>query len=451
MVSAPGAVAEGAQRTPLLAQTEVLVLGGGPAGIAAAASAAAAGREVLLVERYGFLGGMGTAAGVTNFCGLHGNVHGKMQRVVHGVADELLQRIDALGGLNAPHEIFGRTLAQAYDGAAYKCAADELLLGRGVKLLFHALAAGALMHEAGHIDALLVETRSGRRALGAQIFIDASGDGDLMAWAGAPWQQGDVMGDLLYPTLMFRVAGVDDGRAGEAWREVGPRMAEAQRAGRHRFARQGAILRPMKHAGEWRVNVTQIANAQGRAMDGTDALQLSAGEVEGRRQVREFFAFLRSEMPGFEQAYLLEIAPQVGIRETRRLVGQAVLTRDDVLGCADFDDSIGVNAWPLEQHVAGDVRWSWPAEGSRGFNQLPWRMLLPQGVPNLLVAGRCASMSAEAQSAARVSGGCFVMGEAAGLGAALALQGGCSVADIDVAVLQRRLQQQGAWLGRDIA
>lgn len=442
-------VTEAARCTPLLAETEVLVLGGGPAGIAAAASAAAAGCRVLLVERYGFLGGMGTAAGVTNFCGLHANVRGTMQRVVHGVASELLERIAALGGLNEPHSIFGSTLAQAYDGAAYKCAADELLLSRGVQLLFHAQAAGAALRDDGAIDALFVETRSGRRALRAQQFIDCSGDGDLMHWAGAPWEQGDAQGDLLYPTLMFRVAGVDDARAGEAWREVGPRMAEAQRAGRHHFPRQGAILRPMKHAGEWRVNVTQIRNAQGRAMDGTDALQLSAGEVEGRRQVRAFFDFLCSEMPGFEHAYLLEIAPQVGIRETRRLRGRVVLTEDDVLGCADFDDAIGVNAWPLEQHVAGDVKWSWPAEGSRGYNQLPWRMLLPQRVPNLLVAGRCASMNAAAQSAARVSGACFVMGQAAGLGAALALRSGSTPADIDVAALQRGLQSQGAWLGHE--
>jgi FAD dependent oxidoreductase len=449
-VSAQAAVAEAARSTPLLAETEVLVLGGGPAGIAAAASAAAAGRDVLLVERYGFLGGMGTAAGVTNFCGLHANVHGEMRRVVHGVADELLDRIDALGGLNQPHAIFGRTLAQAYDGAAYKCAADELLLARDVRLLFHTLAVGVAMRDSGQVDALLVETRSGRRAIRAQVLVDASGDGDLLAWAGAPWQKGDDQGEMLYPTLMFRVAGVDDARAGEAWREVGPRMVEAQRSGRHRFARQGAILRPMKHAGEWRVNVTQIRNAQGRAMDGTDALQLSAGEVEGRRQVRDFFAFLREQMPGFANAYLLEIAPQVGIRETRRLIGRTVLEGEHVLGCADFDDSIGVNAWPLEQHVAGDVRWSWPAEGSRGFNQLPWRMLLPQRVHNLLVAGRCASMSAAAQSAARVSGGCFVMGEAAGLGAAMALQDARAVVDIDVTALQRKLQLQGAWLGRDI-
>jgi hypothetical protein len=228
-------------------------------------------------------------------------------------------------------------------------------------------------------------------------------------------------------------------------------MAEAEARGDYRFARHGAILRPMKHDGEWRVNVTQIANADGRAMDGTNALQLSAGEVEGRRQVRDYFRFLREQMPGFEEAYLLEIAPQVGIRETRRIRGQVMLSGEDVLGCASFDDSIGVNGWPLEQHVAGDVKWSWPPiPQSRGFNQLPWRMLVPQGVNNLLVAGRCASMTSAAQSAARVSGGCFVMGQAAGLGAALALSAGGAAAEIDVAALQAGLERGGAYLGRDI-
>ena len=132
------------------------------------------------------------------------------------------------------------------------------------------------------------------------------------------------------------------------------------------------------------------------------------------------------KVPGFEAAYALEIAPQLGIRETRRLVGEVALTADDVIGCADFDDTIGVNGWPLELHVAGDVEWRWPAVGSRGFNQLPYRMLLPRrelpgSVDNLLVAGRCASMTHEGHSAARVSGGCFVMGQAAGTAAALAL------------------------------
>ncbi len=454
MTAARNAVHEPARTTPVITEAEVLVLGGGPAGIAAAAAAAAAGRRVLLVERYGFLGGMGTAAGVTNFCGLHANVHGEIRRVVHGVADELLERIDALGGLNTPHLIFGKTLAQAYDVAAYKCAADQLLGARGVQLMFHAAAVGVVMHDdASHprIDALLIESRSGRAALRAAQFIDASGDADLAHWAGAPWHKGDAQGRLLYPTLMFRVGNVDNARAGEAWREVETRMDEARRRGTHSFPRKGAILRPMKHDGEWRVNVTQLANDAGQAVDGTDAMQISAAEIEGRRQVVAFFAFLRDGLPGFENAYLLDIAPQVGIRETRRIDGRYQLGVEDVLGCARFDDSIGVNGWPMEQHVAGDVIWSWPPiPESRGFNQLPWRMLLPQRVHNLLVAGRCASMSSGAQSAARVSGGCFVMGQAAGVGAALALAAGIEPGALGAAALQAALVAQGAWLGNDV-
>jgi hypothetical protein len=306
------------------------------------------------------------------------------------------------------------------------------------------------MRDALAIDALLVETKSGRCAIRARCFVDASGDAELANWAGAPWQKGDEQGRLLYPTLMFRVGGVDNARAGEAWRSIPERMAQLQ--DRYRFPRHGAIVRPMKHTGEWRVNVTQIANADGSAMDGTDAVQLSAGELEGRRQVREFLRFLRAEIPGFDAAYLLEIAPQVGIRETRRVVGRYMLTADDVLGCASFADTIGVNGWPLEQHVAGDVVWSWPPiPESRGYNPLPYRMLVPQAVDNLLVAGRCASMTSAAQSAARVSGACFVMGEAAGLAAALALREDVPVGGIDVAALQDGLERQGVWLGRDLA
>src|ERR1700742_150913 len=138
-------IREPARNLPVRGEYDVVVLGGGPAGIAAATAAAMHGRKVLMVERYGFLGGMGTAAGVTNFCGLHANVHGEIKQVVHGIADDLLSRIDRLGGLNAPHMVFGKIAAQAYDTAAYKCAADDLLLARGVDILFHALATGVLM------------------------------------------------------------------------------------------------------------------------------------------------------------------------------------------------------------------------------------------------------------------------------------------------------------------
>jgi hypothetical protein len=445
-------VLEPSRRVPVLATGDVVVLGGGPAGITAAAAAAQQGARTLLVERYGFLGGMGTAAGVTNFCGLHANVRGRHEPVVHGIADDLLARLRALDGLSEPHLVFGRILAQAYDTAAYKIAADALLEAAGARVLFHALAAGIVREPGAPIEALIVETRSGRAAIRASLFIDASGDGDLAHLAGVPQEKGDVNGRLLYPTLMFRVGGVDDARAGEAWRTIPALMDAAEAEGSFRFPRRGAIVRPQKHAGEWRVNVTQLRNADGSAVDGTDAGSLSAGEREGRRQVVDYLAFLRARVPGFEAAYVVDIAPQVGIRETRRLVGETALDGDDVLACADFDDAIGVNGWPLEQHVAGDVRWGWPADGSRGYCQLPWRMLLPRrasadGALNLLAAGRCASMTHSGHSAARVSGPCFAMGEAAGTAAALALAQGTPPHDLDVGALQRALRDRGAFLG----
>jgi hypothetical protein len=440
-------IRERPHETPVFGEYDVVVLGGGPAGIAAAASAARAGCKTLLVERYGFLGGMGTAAGVTNFCGLHANVHGEIKQVVHGVADELLSRINALGGLNAPHMIFGRIAAQAYDTAAYKIAADELLESTGVQVLFHALACAVYKESGRRILALMLETKSGRVAARGRAFIDCSGDGDLAAFSGAAWEKGDSQGHLLYPSTMFRVNGVDPQRAGEAWKTIPALMQQAEAQGRHKFPRKGAIVRPQKSGIEWRVNITQLANARGFAMDGTDARELSDAEVLGRKQVASVMQFLK-EVPGFENAYIVDIAPQVGIRETRRVHGHYMLTENDVVNCADFDDTIGVNGWPLELHVQGDVEWRWPAEGSRGFNQLPYRMTVPPLLDNLWVAGRCASMTHEAQSAARVTGACFVMGQAVGTAAAIALRDNIDSADVPMDQLQSRLESEGAYLGR---
>ncbi len=210
-------VMEPARQTPVIAETEVLVLGGGPAGIAAAAAAARTGARTILLERYGFLGGMGTAAMVTNFCGLHATINGSIQQVVRGVADDILARLDRLGGLKSPHPVNDPagglgTAAQAYDTSAYKMAADDLMASAGVDLHFHTFATGAVM-DGARINAVIVETKSGRGAIRGRMFIDCSGDADLAHWSGARCVKGGDDGFMAYPTTMFRLANVDDVRA----------------------------------------------------------------------------------------------------------------------------------------------------------------------------------------------------------------------------------------------
>jgi hypothetical protein len=431
----------------------VVVLGGGPAGIAAAVAAARLGNSTLLVERYGFLGGAGTMSGLSNFCGLHAKIHGVEDRqIVHGVVDDLLARLRRFEGLAPAHPAYGgRIMAQSYDTAAFKLAADDLLQSAEVNILFHALAVGIAMRSDISIDALLIESKSGREAVRARVFIDCSGDADLARWAGAPFEQSNKPGGTYYTSHMFRMSGVDAAAAVDARRLIPDLMAAAEARGEQRFPRKGAIVSHMKHASEWYANATQQKKPDGSALDATNVDDLTYGELEGRRQIWQIFDFIHKRVPGFEQAYIVDIPPQIGVRETRRIVGQYQLSVDDVMNCVDFPDAMGLNGWPVEAHVAGDVIIRFPTiAAARGFHQLPFRMIVPQRVENLYVAGRCASMTHEGQSSARVSGPCYVMGQAAGTAAHLALKSGVPCPDVDVSTLKRQLSADGVYFGADV-
>jgi glycine/D-amino acid oxidase-like deaminating enzyme len=440
-------ITEAPRKTEVVAEAEILIIGGGPAGIAAATAAARWGARVMLLEKYGFLGGMGTAAMVTNFCGLHASINGSVQQIVRGVADDILERLDNLDGLREPHPVRAKggghdVAAQAYDTSAYKMATDDLLLSAGVDIRFHTFAVDVLM-DGAQIDAVLIETKSGRKAIKAEVFIDCSGDGDLAYWSGAECVKGDDNGFMAYPTTMFRVANVDDDKVHNEGKPNLSALIEAA-AKDYNLPRKTGVLGSQPHAGEWRVNLTQISR-DGAPIDGSDWNDLGFAETEGRRQSQEYFRFLKDCVPGFENSYLLETAPQVGIRETRRIIGEHVLSEDDILSCRDFEDSIGCNGWPLEQHLKGSAKWTFL--GGRGYHQIPFGTTLPKGVENLLVAGRCASTTPEGQASLRVSGPCFAMGQAVGTAAELARRSGVTPKEIDIKALQHRLVSDGAFIG----
>ena len=440
-------IIEPAREIELAAETEILIIGGGPAGIAAATAAARCGARTMLLEKYGFLGGMGTAAMVTNFCGLHASINGSVQQIVRGVADDILERLDNLDGLREPHPVKAKggghdVAAQAYDTSAYKMATDDLLLSAGVDIRFHTFAVDVLM-DGAQIDAVLIETKSGRKAIKAEVFIDCSGDGDLAYWSGADCVKGDNNGFMAYPTTMFRVANVDDDKVHNEGKPNLSALIEAA-AKDYNLPRKTGVLGSQPHAGEWRVNLTQISR-DGDPIDGSDWNDLGFAETEGRRQSQEYFRFLKDCVPGFENSYLLETAPQVGIRETRRIIGEHILSEDDILSCRDFEDSIGCNGWPLEQHLKGSAKWTFL--GGRGYHQIPFGTTLPKGVDNLLVAGRCASTTPEGQASLRVSGPCFAMGQAVGTAAELARRSGVTPKEIDVKALQHQLVSDGAFIG----
>ena len=230
----------------------------------------------------------------------------------------------------------------------------------------------------------MVETKAGRQAVRADIFIDCSGDGDLAAWAGARFEVGDNAGSMLYPSMMFRLNGIDPDKAGDAWRTIPALMEKAEAVGRHIISR----VRPRSCGRSARRSnggsISRSLRARtARAINGLEPDDLTRGEIEGRRQAVNAFNFLRT-VPGFEKSYIVDLPPQLGIRETRRVVGGYMLSGEDVLGCASFDDSIGVNGWPMESHVAGDVIFKFPPiPESRGFNELPYRMLVPAEVSTI--------------------------------------------------------------------
>lgn len=425
------------QELPILDEAEVVVLGSGSAGSTAAIAAARAGADTLLVERYGFLGGTSTMV-LDSFYGFYTPADNAV-RVVSGIPWEIVERLGACNMVIERPSSYGAGKAVTYDPTTLKVVWEQTALGSGARLLLHTFCVDVLM-ERDRITGLVVASKRGLSLIKGSVFVDASGDADLVYRSGAPFEAAGADGQPAQSlTTTFRLGGVDHEQAKTVKRdELVSRMKTANLSGEYRLPREEGSVHCTPIEGVVVTNMTRVAY-----VDGTDPLELTKAEIEGRKQALEYTRFLREQIPGYEHAYLMNFSTHIGIRETRRIRGEYRLTRGDVLSARKFEDAIAQCGAPIEDHQAGSsTRWEYVPDG--GTYDIPYRVLLPQGVSNLLVAGRCLSADHDAHASVRSMGQCMAMGQAAGTAAALATGAGISPRDVDVVALQERLRADGA-------
>ena len=412
----------------------LVVVGGGPAGCAAAVAAARLGAEVWLIERYGFVGGMATAGLVhpwmTYFAG--------EKQIIGGVFAEIVEQLVAREAFKHSQH-FGQR-HHCFDPEALKQILLEMLQQAGVKLLLHTFLVEAEA-EGGRVSRLQIASKSGLEELRPQLTIDASGDADVAGWAGAAYEKGRPMDGLMQPmTLHFRMGGVEVARMPSRER-MNELYAAAKAAGEIDCPRENLLWFDTTVADQIHFNTNRVTH-----VDGTSREDLTRAEVEARRQTKQLVAFLQRRVPGFERSYLLKTAPQIGVRETRRIIGEYVLTGEDVLSARKFPDGIALSSYPIDVHnPAGEgtlLRYLQPGE----YYAIPYRCLLPEEMEGLLVAGRPISASHEAHASTRIQAVCYATGQAAGVAAALAMRQGVRPREVAVEELQAELRKQGAIL-----
>jgi hypothetical protein len=433
---AAGSVLVPEQRVPVAADVDVVVAGGGSAGMAAAVTAARLGLRTALIEEMPFLGGMSTGGAVGTFCGFYlREASGDLVRLVGGFPAEVMDRLAAEGQCYGPVP-FKTTAAVPYVPWGVKRLYDTMVQAEPrLHLVLHARLVQALVRD-GVVEAAIVATRAGQVAYRAPFFVDATGDATLARVAGAAVERGD---DIQYPSMMFYMQHVDLGRALPALGEL------SEMLDRHftseQLPRRSGNLIPTGRPGEVLVAMSRVA-IDGRPVDGADPAELTRGELIGREQAERCAEFLRRHMPGFDEAFLSDSAPRLGLRETRRIRGRYRLTEGDVLEGRRFDDGICRAAWPIELHVAdGRTEWRFLDDGL--WYTVPYRCLLPDGIENLAVVGRCVSASREAFASVRVIGPCMGEGQAAAAAVSLALPRATRLPSVDPDALRARLVELG--------
>ncbi|TCN19715.1 FAD-dependent oxidoreductase [Mesobacillus foraminis] len=434
---------ESGREIPVSVKTDILVVGGGAAGLAAAVTAARHGCHVYLIEKYGFLGGTLTSVTLGSFCGIFTVTEDEIIPVVKGFQEELIECLKKYEGALPPNRWL-KTASTPYDVSILKRVADELISEAGVRIAYHTQAVSIVM-EGDQVNGVIVENKNGRSLIKAKVVIDASGDGDIAAMAGAPYQVGSN-GITQFPSAMFRMANVNLEKMNELTRNDFQHYFQQAKDDGYDLPRLSSGIHITPLYGVVHLNVTKIAREDGKPINPLSAEDLTFAEIEGRRQVFLYEEILRRYVPGFERAKVVDIGSQIGIREARLIGGEYTLSKEDILSYKRFDDVIACSAWPLEIHGSDNkTTWVWLEPGK--FYTIPYRCLIPRNISNVLTAGRNISTTHEAQASTRVSAVCMAVGQAAGSAAYLALGYQNKVRDIPIDHLQSLLKAQNAFLG----
>jgi hypothetical protein len=434
---------------PLIAEVDVCVVGAGSAGSTAAIAAARGGASVVLVEKLPFLGGTSTAV-LDTFYGFF-TPGDAPRKVVGGIADEVVVALRALGPVVERPNTYGAGTGITYLAEHLKVVWEDLVAGAGARILLHAFLQDAGVVD-GRVVSILVATKAGLGRIAARTFIDASGDADLCHFAGFGYETAGELDPAQTLTTTFRMANVDHRRRRAIGRDELHALMTAAAADGYDLPRREGSDHVTPIGGVTATIMTRLEanrrDADGRLVNTTDPDFLSASEIAGRRQALEYARFLVDRVPGYEAASLVALGTQIGIRETRRVYGDARLSRDDVLAARQFDDQIGLCGAPIEDHRAGpDTRWTYIPNG--GAVGIPYGTLVVRDAVNMLVAGRCFSATHDAHASVRSMAQCMAMGQAAGTAAAMATRGSAqgTVREVAVDILRARLAADGAILG----
>lgn len=436
------------KRPTLAYDTDVLVVGGGAAGVAAAVAAARAGARVLLLEKYGFCGGAAVAGLSGTICGLYAATESAdkpPEQVVFGFADQFVQLLRQKGGVTDPIR-YGKTFTLVHDPLVWREAADHVLQDAGVNVLFHTTVTDVVMRD-GRVDGVVAWTKQGRAGVKARIVVDASGDADVAALAGLETFMGQD-GKVQNPTMIFRLMGVDvarfvghfgpDSILGD---EVSQMIRNLHNSKDYDLPRAKVFLFPTTRPNELLCNCTRVLGRDGRELNPLLVEDITEAEMQGRRQVREYARFFKDRLAGCEDSFVNDTGVQVGVRQTRQIVGVDRLGNDDVVKASKRKDSIARSAWPIELHSGEKPRLVWLLDD---YYDVPYGCFLPRVGEGLLMAGRSLSAEHEAMASARVTAQCFSYGQAIGLAAAMSLQSNQSPRDLSVADLRDGLRRDGA-------